>query len=44
MDPIPDVGEQTASILAELGLDSDEIDRLFAAGVVGDPSHSSVTA
>jgi crotonobetainyl-CoA:carnitine CoA-transferase CaiB-like acyl-CoA transferase len=33
MDPVPGLGEHTRSILAELGLSTDEIDALVAAGV-----------
>jgi crotonobetainyl-CoA:carnitine CoA-transferase CaiB-like acyl-CoA transferase len=45
MDRVPDVGENTGTILAELGLDRAAIDRLIADGVVGQPScHSQTTA
>jgi itaconate CoA-transferase len=39
MDRIPDVGQDTESILLELGRDQGAIDRLVAQGVVGVPSH-----
>ncbi|QTI71619.1 CoA transferase [Gordonia polyisoprenivorans] len=45
MDRIPDIGENTESILAELGLDRARIDRLISDGIVGQPpSDSSTTA
>lgn len=34
MDPVPDVGEHNASLLAELGWDAGGIDELRAAGVI----------
>lgn len=37
MDRVPDVGESTEMILADLGLDRGAIDRLIADGVVGVP-------
>ena len=37
MDRIPDVGEDTESILRELGREQSAIDRLVADGVVGLP-------
>jgi crotonobetainyl-CoA:carnitine CoA-transferase CaiB-like acyl-CoA transferase len=43
MDRIPDVGEDTASILRELGRDQSSIDRLVADGVVGLPAPASST-
>ncbi|THC50128.1 CaiB/BaiF CoA-transferase family protein [Streptomyces sp. A1499] len=35
MDPVPDAGEHTEAILAELGRDADDIARLRAEGVCG---------
>jgi itaconate CoA-transferase len=37
MDAVPDVGEDTETILADLGFDRSAIDRLIAEGVVGVP-------
>ncbi len=34
MAPIPEVGEHTRAILAELGLDAEDIDRLACEGAV----------
>jgi itaconate CoA-transferase len=38
MDRVPDIGEDTETILAELGRDRAAIDRLVADGVVGGPA------
>jgi crotonobetainyl-CoA:carnitine CoA-transferase CaiB-like acyl-CoA transferase len=43
MDRVPDVGDDTETILAELGLDRAAIDRLIADGVVGEPSSDAQT-
>jgi crotonobetainyl-CoA:carnitine CoA-transferase CaiB-like acyl-CoA transferase len=43
MDRVPDVGDDTETILAELGLDRAAIDRLIADGVVGEPSCDAQT-
>jgi crotonobetainyl-CoA:carnitine CoA-transferase CaiB-like acyl-CoA transferase len=34
--PAPWLGQHTASVLSELGVDQDELDRLFADGVLYD--------
>lgn len=44
MDRIPDVGQDTAAILRELGRDQAAIDELVAAGVVGVPTLRSDAA
>jgi crotonobetainyl-CoA:carnitine CoA-transferase CaiB-like acyl-CoA transferase len=41
IEPVAGLGEHTRAILAELGRDEDEIDRLVAAGVVVDGARSS---
>ena len=43
MDRVPDVGEDTETILEELGLDRAAIDGLIADGVVGEPSSDAQT-
>jgi len=44
MDRVPDVGQDTAAILRELGRDQAAIDQLVAAGVVGVPALRSDAA
>lgn len=44
MDRIPDVGQDTESILRELGRDKAAIDHLVAAGVVGVPARRDLDA
>jgi crotonobetainyl-CoA:carnitine CoA-transferase CaiB-like acyl-CoA transferase len=34
MDPIPDVGQHTDAILAELGFENDALERWHASGVI----------
>lgn len=35
LDPMPELGQDTKSVLSELGLEPEEIDRLYRDGVVG---------